>query len=233
MLHLRPGIETAKGSDMLVDSAGNAVRGIRLMSQMPMFYQSKGWRRLPITRPGSKVLSFCERASPIWKPARRNSGDSLTASTRCSMASRKPARTVSIVLSDQWRPSYSQISGRPKNTSRTAVSLSPAPAAKRAPCSWKTSPCAANMEHFKPWERGRPRLSARRARRRVLAHAKWNAGHVTLTHDCCASPIFRYAWPTPSSGSTSERTPLSRHSGSYRTIKGGCSGESLSTSQKR
>ena len=50
MLHLRTGIECAEGADMLCGSSENGVPGIRLMSQMPTFYQSKGWRRAPITK---------------------------------------------------------------------------------------------------------------------------------------------------------------------------------------
>ena len=51
MLHLRTGIEyTAEGADMLCGSSENGVPVIRLMSQMPTFYQSKGWRPAPITK---------------------------------------------------------------------------------------------------------------------------------------------------------------------------------------
>jgi hypothetical protein len=49
MLHLRPGIEVAEGADLLWGSSVGGVPGIRHMSQMPKFHQSKGWRRAPIT----------------------------------------------------------------------------------------------------------------------------------------------------------------------------------------
>jgi hypothetical protein len=49
MLHLRPGIEVAEGADLLCGSSIDGVPGIRQMSQMPKFHQSKGWRRAPIT----------------------------------------------------------------------------------------------------------------------------------------------------------------------------------------
>jgi hypothetical protein len=49
MLHLRTGIEVAEGADLLCGSSVNGVPGIRQMSQMPAFYQSKGWKRAPIT----------------------------------------------------------------------------------------------------------------------------------------------------------------------------------------
>jgi hypothetical protein len=50
MLHLRPGVEIADGADLLCGSSQNGVPGIRQMSQMPAFYQSKGWTRAPITQ---------------------------------------------------------------------------------------------------------------------------------------------------------------------------------------
>lgn len=50
MLHLRTGIECAEGADLLCGSSQNGVPGIRLMSQMPTFYQSKGWQPAPITK---------------------------------------------------------------------------------------------------------------------------------------------------------------------------------------
>jgi len=49
MLHLRTGIEVAEGADLLCGSSINGVPGIRQMSQMPAFHQSKGWKRAPIT----------------------------------------------------------------------------------------------------------------------------------------------------------------------------------------
>lgn len=49
MLHLRSGIEVADGADLLCGSSINGVPGIRQMSQMPAFYQSKGWKRAPVT----------------------------------------------------------------------------------------------------------------------------------------------------------------------------------------
>ena len=49
MLHLRPGIEVELGADLLCGSSENGVPGIRQMSQMPTFYQSKGWQRAPVT----------------------------------------------------------------------------------------------------------------------------------------------------------------------------------------
>ena len=49
MLHLRSGIEVADGADLVCGSSINGVPGIRQMSQMPAFHQSKGWKRAPIT----------------------------------------------------------------------------------------------------------------------------------------------------------------------------------------
>jgi len=49
MLHLRTGIEVAEGADLLCGSSINGVPGIRQMSHMPTFHQSKGWQRAPIT----------------------------------------------------------------------------------------------------------------------------------------------------------------------------------------
>ena len=49
MLHLRPGIEVADGADLLCGSSVNGVPGIRQMSQMPAFHQSKGWNRAPVS----------------------------------------------------------------------------------------------------------------------------------------------------------------------------------------
>jgi len=49
MLHLRAGIEVADGADLLCGSSVNGVPGIRQMSQMPAFHQSKGWKRAPVT----------------------------------------------------------------------------------------------------------------------------------------------------------------------------------------
>jgi len=49
MLHLRSGIEVADGADLLCGSSINGVPGIRQMSQMPAFHQSKGWKRAHIT----------------------------------------------------------------------------------------------------------------------------------------------------------------------------------------
>jgi hypothetical protein len=49
-LHLRPGIEVELGADLLCGSSENGVPGVRQMSQMPTFYQSKGWQRAPITK---------------------------------------------------------------------------------------------------------------------------------------------------------------------------------------
>ncbi|MGA2184370.1 MAG: hypothetical protein ABSH47_15210 [Bryobacteraceae bacterium] len=50
MLHLRTGIEYTEGADLLCGSSENGIPVIRLMSQMPTFYQSKGWRPAPITK---------------------------------------------------------------------------------------------------------------------------------------------------------------------------------------
>lgn len=50
MLHLRPGVEIAEGADLWCGSSQDGVPGIRQMSQMPAFYQSKGWTRAPITQ---------------------------------------------------------------------------------------------------------------------------------------------------------------------------------------
>lgn len=50
LLHLRGGIECAEGADLLCGSSEQGVPGIRQMSQMPTFYQSKGFRRAPITQ---------------------------------------------------------------------------------------------------------------------------------------------------------------------------------------
>jgi hypothetical protein len=49
MLHLRASIAVADGADLLCGSCVNAVPGIRQMSQMPAFHQSKGWKRAPVT----------------------------------------------------------------------------------------------------------------------------------------------------------------------------------------
>jgi hypothetical protein len=49
MLHLRTGIEVAEGADLLCGSSIDGVPGIRQMSHMPAFHQSKGWKRAPIT----------------------------------------------------------------------------------------------------------------------------------------------------------------------------------------
>jgi hypothetical protein len=50
LLHLGTGIEVADGADLLCGSALDGIPGIRQMSQMPAFHQSKGWRRAPITK---------------------------------------------------------------------------------------------------------------------------------------------------------------------------------------
>jgi hypothetical protein len=50
LLHLRSGIECAEGADLLCGSSKQGVPGIRQMSQMPTFYQSKGFQRAPITQ---------------------------------------------------------------------------------------------------------------------------------------------------------------------------------------
>jgi hypothetical protein len=50
MLHLRAGIEVEEGADLWCGSSENGVPNIRQMSQMPTFYQSKGWKRAPITK---------------------------------------------------------------------------------------------------------------------------------------------------------------------------------------
>jgi hypothetical protein len=50
MLHLRTGIECADGADLICGSSESGVPRIRQMSQMAKFYQSKGWRRLPVTK---------------------------------------------------------------------------------------------------------------------------------------------------------------------------------------
>ena len=50
MLHLRPGIEVGEGADLLCGSSIEGIPGIRQMSQMPTFHQSKGWRRAPLTK---------------------------------------------------------------------------------------------------------------------------------------------------------------------------------------
>lgn len=50
MLHLRAGVEIAEGADLLCGSSENGVPGIRQMSEMPTFHQSKGWTRAPITQ---------------------------------------------------------------------------------------------------------------------------------------------------------------------------------------
>jgi hypothetical protein len=50
MLHLRAGIEVADSADLLCGSATDGIPGIRQMSQMPAFQQSKGWKRAPVTK---------------------------------------------------------------------------------------------------------------------------------------------------------------------------------------
>jgi hypothetical protein len=50
LFHLRAGVEIAEGADLLCGSSENGVPRIRQMSQMPDFYQSKGWTRAPITQ---------------------------------------------------------------------------------------------------------------------------------------------------------------------------------------
>ena len=74
MLHLHAGIEVADGADLLCGSSVNGVPGIRQMSQMPAFHQSKGWKRGPKPRLGSKRASFCVRVSQRWTPTRPSSG---------------------------------------------------------------------------------------------------------------------------------------------------------------
>jgi len=49
-LHLRTGIECTDGTDLLCGSTENGVPGIRQMTRMPTFHQSKGYRRAPITK---------------------------------------------------------------------------------------------------------------------------------------------------------------------------------------
>jgi hypothetical protein len=49
LLHLRPGVEIAESADLLCGSSVNGIPGIRQMSQIPVFHQSKGWTRAPIT----------------------------------------------------------------------------------------------------------------------------------------------------------------------------------------
>lgn len=62
MMHLRTGIECADGADLLCGSSQNSVPGIRQMSQMPTFYQSKGWQRAPAER--GRRRRYCASASP-------------------------------------------------------------------------------------------------------------------------------------------------------------------------
>lgn len=50
LLHLRSGVECAEGADLLCGSSEQGVPGIRQMSQMPTFFQSKGHRRSPINK---------------------------------------------------------------------------------------------------------------------------------------------------------------------------------------
>jgi len=50
LLHLRSGIECAEGADLLCGSSEEGVPSILQMSPMPTFYQSKGFRRAPITQ---------------------------------------------------------------------------------------------------------------------------------------------------------------------------------------
>src|SRR5882724_6339902 len=47
ILHLRAGVEVAEGADLLCGSSKNGVPGIRQMSQLPAFRQSRGWTRAP------------------------------------------------------------------------------------------------------------------------------------------------------------------------------------------
>ncbi len=49
LVHLRSGIE-CDGTDLLCGSSEQGVPGIRQISQLPTFYQSKGYRRAPITK---------------------------------------------------------------------------------------------------------------------------------------------------------------------------------------
>ena len=50
VLHLTSGVECAEGADLLCGSSEQSVPGIRQMSQLPNFFQSKGYRRAPITQ---------------------------------------------------------------------------------------------------------------------------------------------------------------------------------------
>src|SRR5438093_7888104 len=49
LVHLRSGIE-CESADLLRGSSEQGAPGIRQMSQLPTFYQSKGYRRAPITQ---------------------------------------------------------------------------------------------------------------------------------------------------------------------------------------
>ncbi len=50
ILHLRAGIETADGADVFCGSSENGIPEIWQASQMPDFFQSKGWEGAPITK---------------------------------------------------------------------------------------------------------------------------------------------------------------------------------------
>ena len=50
MLHLRAGMESVEGTDLLCGASEGAVPVIRRMSKVATFYQSNGWRREPIDK---------------------------------------------------------------------------------------------------------------------------------------------------------------------------------------
>jgi len=50
LLHLCAGIEIANGADLLCGSSKNGLPRIRQMSEQPVFNQSRGWKRAPITQ---------------------------------------------------------------------------------------------------------------------------------------------------------------------------------------
>lgn len=50
VLHLKSGIECSEGADLLCGSSEQGVPRIRQMSQLPTFFQSKGYVRAPITQ---------------------------------------------------------------------------------------------------------------------------------------------------------------------------------------
>jgi hypothetical protein len=71
LMHLRTGME-CESADLLRGSSEQAIPRLRQMNQLPTFYQSKGYRRAPITRSGLRTLPRFLPASRRWRRTNLN-----------------------------------------------------------------------------------------------------------------------------------------------------------------